>query len=525
MILVTVALHHAVFWQLGWSLEEQRRTGWLLALPPHLALAWPWSREHIRLVDWDVLRSHAATLLALVPLTAISALLSVTGVEAATEQDSDIDRDLRANGGAVIVSAAFGGLLGTASLSRSVLLYNLGVRSWRAGVAGSLAACAIPLWHPALLGLVPRSVAGGLLLFIGAGMLVQWAILSRRRLTRSEWFTVLFVLAVAARFGLVAGVVTGLVTGCVVFTVIYSRASPVRAGYRGDIARSNVERSDFEQAILDRHAEFILVLHLQGFIFFGTASRLVGAVRDEIAVLPGRLRHLVLDFANTDGIDGSALYSFERLIRIAAHERIELVLTSLPPEIAVRLQYLPPTPDGRMRIAETVDEALEWIEETILFSHAREGSISVEEGLRAEFRDPDAASLLFGALQAEVVAAGTVLLRQGELSDDLLLIESGRASVTVRLDSGRDMRVRSYGAGAMVGEIGFTLGLPRTATVKADQPCRILRLTRAAMNRLENQHPAVAREFQHLMIRRLGKRLIDRDQMISALAMGRSRGR
>ncbi len=183
------------------------------------------------------------------------------------------------------------------------------MRSWRAGVAGSLAACAIPLWRPALLGLVPRSVAGGLLLFIGAGMLQQWAIRSRRRLTRSEWFTVLLVLAVAARFGLVAGVVTGLVSGCVVFTVIYSRASPVHAGYRGDIARSNVERSDFEQVILDRRAESIPVLHLQGFIFFGTASRLVPAVRDEIAALPGRSRHLVLDFANTDGIDGSALYS------------------------------------------------------------------------------------------------------------------------------------------------------------------------------------------------------------------------
>ncbi len=128
MVLVTVALHHAVFWKLEWSLEEQRRAGWLLALPPHLLLAWPWSREHIRLVDWAVLRNHATTLLALVPLTAISALLSITGVEAATEQDIDIDRDMRANGGAAIVSAAFGGLLGTTSVTRSVLL----CQSWGA---------------------------------------------------------------------------------------------------------------------------------------------------------------------------------------------------------------------------------------------------------------------------------------------------------------------------------------------------------------------------------------------------------
>lgn len=57
-------------------------------------------------------------------------------------------------------------------------------------------------------------------------------------------------------------------------------------------------------------------------------------------------------------------------------------------------------------------------------------------------------------------------------------------------------------------ELGFTLGVPRTA-----------------MDRLENEHPVVAREFHLMMVRRLSKRLIDRDQLISALAMGRSRGR
>ncbi len=97
------------------------------------------------------------------------------------------------------------------------------------------------------------------------------------------------------------------------------------------------------------------------------------------------------------------------------HERIELVLMSLPVEIAARLEYLPPTSVGRMRIAETVDEALEWIEETILFSHTRAGTISVEELLRAEFGDPDAASLLFGVLQAEVVAAGSGAAASGRV--------------------------------------------------------------------------------------------------------------
>ncbi len=524
VIIAAFVLQHAAFAALGWTLGDQRRAGWLLAQPPSLHLALPWSRATLAAVNWPALADQAPSALALIPIAAISLLLAVTGIEAATGCSADVDRDLKANGAAAVLSAALGGMAGTTSLSRTILLHGIGVRGWRAGVLGSLVAGLVPLLWPGLIGTVPRSLVGGLLLFAGLGMLQQWVVRSRRRLTRSEWLTVLAVLAIAARFGLVAGVFAGLLLGCVAFAAIYSRASPIRAAYRGNTARSNVERSEFEQAILAQHADSTLVLHLHGFIFFGTANRLVQAARDEIAAQPGRLRHLVVDFSGVDGIDGSALYNLERLQQVAAAERIALVLTSLPAAVAARLAALPPLPGAEFQIAGTLDEGLDWGEERILAGRTGSAPSSLAELLSAELDDPASVSALIGVLQPQEVPAATVLMRQGDLSDDLFFIESGRASILVRFADARELRVRSYGAGTMVGEIGFVLGLPRTATVRADQPCKLLRLTRDAMDRLQAEHPAAALDFQRAIIRRLSKRLVDKDQLISALVLGRARG-
>ncbi len=85
------------------------------------------------------------------------------------------------------------------------------------------------------------------------------------------------------------------------------------------------------------------------------------------------------------------------------------------------------------------------------------------------------------------------------------------------------MRVRTFGVGTMVGEIGFCLGLPRTATVTADGVCSVLRLTRRAMQRLEIEHPAAALAFQRAVLRRISERLLTKDELISALTLDRAR--
>ena len=515
-----VALHHAVTAALGLPLDAQHRDGLLMASLPSLSLHVTLPLEVLGAVDWPVLEHHAFDLLALFPVAVVALLLNLTGIEAATGLDLDVNRDLRANGIANILCGLMGGAPGITSMSRSAQLYAGGMGSPLTPVAAGLGAALLPLVWPGLIGLVPRYVLGGLLLSAGYGLLVQWMWSSRRRLTTAEWLTVLAVLAVAVNFGLVAGTLSGLLLGCIAFAVIYSRNSPVRARYRGDVARSRVERSDVEEKRLARDGGALLVMHLQGFIFFGTANRLVGDIRQELDREPGRLRFLVLEFGDVHGIDGSALAGFERLGRMAKAGGFALVFAAMARDVAARL--LPPPGAPPAAIVATLDEALERCEEALLSGLGPHPSPSFSDVLASALGGPGALRPLLDALRAEDVPAGAVMMRQGELSDDLLFIETGQASVSVRFGDGEPVRVRSFGSGAMVGEIGFCLGLPRTATVRADRPCRVHRLTRPAMERLQAEHPAAALAFQRMIIQRLGGRLLDKDQLIGALMLNQT---
>jgi SulP family sulfate permease len=90
-------------------------------------------------------------------------------------------------------------------------------------------------------------------------------------------------------------------------------------------------------------------------------------------------------------------------------------------------------------------------------------------------------------------------------------------SINLQRADGAEFRVRTMGMGAMIGEIGFLLGEPRTATVRADTACRVLCLTRAVLSRIERDDPDLGFAFHRAMAQLLAQRLIDKDGMIAAL--------
>ena len=58
--------------------------------------------------------------------------------------------------------------------------------------------------------------------------------------------------------------------------------------------------------------EQILILQLQGFIFFGTANQLRTRINEEVAARDG-VKYVILDFSRVNSLDSSAVNSFERI--------------------------------------------------------------------------------------------------------------------------------------------------------------------------------------------------------------------
>jgi len=119
----------------------------------------------------------------------------------------------------------------------------------------------------------------------------------------------------------------------------------------------------------------------------------------------------------------------------------------------------------------------------------------------------DARDRLSRYLEAVELEAGKALLRQGDPSDALYLLDEGTLTVQLETATGEVVRLRQLGAGTVVGEIALYLGTARTATVIADGPCRLRRLSRDALERMEHEDPELATSLHRAFVRLMAERL------------------
>jgi NTE family protein len=99
---------------------------------------------------------------------------------------------------------------------------------------------------------------------------------------------------------------------------------------------------------------------------------------------------------------------------------------------------------------------------------------------------------------------GEILVRQGEPSDALHFVLSGR--FTVHLD-GVAEPTAEIGQGQPIGEIGFFAGLPRTATVTALRDSIVLTVTRERFQKISHASPEIRDAVVVSLARRLSESL------------------
>lgn len=103
-------------------------------------------------------------------------------------------------------------------------------------------------------------------------------------------------------------------------------------------------------------------------------------------------------------------------------------------------------------------------------------------------------------LASEVsVPAGKELVREGDYSYDLLVIEEGTADVA---RDGR--RLAELGPGDVVGEMGVLAREQRNATVTATSPMMLVTLDRWDVKKLSKLAPTAVEHFQELVEQRRG---------------------
>jgi SulP family sulfate permease len=517
LLLAAIALFHLGRAVGGIGLPEAQARGWLLGPFPATA-ATPLSGSAI------LHAFHPAALAAAGPfaasaivLTSISLLMAVSGIELELRNGIDANRELRVGGGANLLGGALGGTPCAQSMTTTSMLHWLGGGSRLGALMPGAAALIVVAAGAQVLGLVPRFLVGGLLLSFGVERLIlTWR--DCRTLPRHETAIVLVVLLATAVLGIVPGLETGLALALLIFAWNYRRIPVVRPTLSGALCRSSVSRSPQAEAILRREGDGIVVYRLQGYLFFLN----VGSIPDALRATPGRRSSIVLDFRDVVGMDSSAHAAFRRCEQIAARQSAEILLSGLGAALAeqFRRRGLLRHPSPEVRCFDTLDLALQHAEDALL------RAAGFDESGRAEsLADYIAASSgshisreeLAPFLQSMRLAAGDVLMRQGEQDRAMYFIERGRVSIWLERQGAAPLRLASIAAGSLVGELALYSGGVRSATVIADVPTEAARLGAESLAAMDREKPHLSNLLQRCLLLQMAEKLANVPRLIQML--------
>ena len=516
LIAGTIVTHMALA-ATGVSLAEAQTLGWTFRPPSAAALQLPWHLNEIKDYPWDALASLFGNIVAVIFVTSISTLFNTTGIEVETHHEANIDRELTTAGVANILSGALGGYAGCISFSRSIVNRNIGARSRIAGLIVAAASTLTLFADPGFLAYVPKFVLGGLLIYMGLDQLRRWIVDSRRRLSVTDYASLLAIVVIIMQWGFVAGVLIGTVIGCATFALSVSRINSIKYAFNGVEYRSSLDRALADAAVLDKHGSEIQGLNLQSYLFFGSANRLYQYVKALIKRHP-ECRFIVCDFSLVTGIDSSAIYSFSQIKRVASEPGIEIVLAGLPPKLHTVLRAGQFISSG-VHVMPELDHALEWCENRLIGRHRLHAD--EESNLHGWFCEilgsEEMANDLIQRCHRIEAAAGSIVAKSGETADGMHFILSGRVNVMVPLGDGRRTRVRSLGHRTTVGEMGLMTRQPRTATIEADMPSVLYSLPASVFADIKAQNPDLAQKLLTYFVSIMAERLAFANRTIGVL--------
>lgn len=465
-------------------------------------------------------------------VASLDGLLCARLVEADSGNRVHGNRELVRLGAGNIVAACFGGIANGVNLGSSFANHRSGARTPLSLLVHAVAIfLAIVAFSP-LIGYLPRVVIAAMLVVVAIQLVDRWTLQILRRLLARDFASarsvlldlliIVIVAVVAITMNLVFAVVIG-VSVTILFFLLRMSKSVIRRAYRCDAVHSRKTRERRSMDILTRYGSRILVLELEGPIFFGTAENLAlyleSAWRENVS-------YVVIDLKRVNEIDSTGakvlLQAHDRLTREGHHP----LLSSFPEKgmLAHFLSDMGVTAAfTRGRLFPDIDHAVEWAEDHLILSQLGDQEAGVEFPFSQldvlAHMDETELGVVKQALTRRAYREGDVVFSEGDNSDELYVIAKGSASVRLRLSgTDRETRLITFSPGTVFGEVALLDQEARSATVEADEELVCYVLTRDDFDRLTSVHPLVAIKLLANLGRELSGRLRRANRTIYQLA-------
>ncbi|ADU62330.1 cyclic nucleotide-binding protein [Pseudodesulfovibrio aespoeensis Aspo-2] len=474
-------------------------------------------------IEWGVIKDNGLYIGGLAVLAVLTSMYRITNLELIHGRESDLNQEYRSLGLTNIVAGLCGGVPSSISYGRSAGNRAVGARGPVAGIVAGLLCAAGLYYADRIIPMIPRFVPEGILIYAGLDLIRDWLFRTRTAFTRRDdvlmlWVTFLTTLLL----GLLAGIGVGVGLALMATVSRYSKGGAIRNVLSGVNHRSNVDRAPAQQRTLKEYGDHIHILRLQGFLFLGSMERLLKVIRDRLDtrdMLP--VEYLVIDFKLVTGLASAAGIGFKKLRNLVEEYDLEMIITSAPLELEEHLSGMGYVgeDDSPFKVFFNLDFALEWCENRVLDSEnmLTMKLLTLPELLAPVFPEPRYIPALMKVLKRVVADKGEAVFRQGDKSDSMYFVESGRLDVELELEGGKLLRLKKVGPGAVFGEMGIYTLAPRSATVRAAEKCVLYMMTIDKLNAVEKRAPVLVTAINRFLINMLSERLVDANKKVRDL--------
>jgi sulfate permease, SulP family len=449
--------------------------------------------------------------LALAIIASIDALLCAKLTSQPGELRAGDDNLLIRLGIANAISASFGGVTNGINIGPSLTNRAFGGRFWLSVIVNAAAVLAAATLLFPILAYMPRAVLSAVIMVVAIQHIDPWTKQLAARLIKPDALqrgaialdlgVSVFVSLLSIAINVVLAVFIGIVLAVLLFVVRMSRSN-IRRLYRCDAVRSRRSRDPAELEVLHMQGASVLVIELQGALFFGSADRLAQIVDSETAEGTAAL---LLDLRRITEIDSTGARILGDIDAALSARGVKLALVlSDRTETAARLADI----FQRDRFFPDIDRAIEWAEDDLLRKVGTGPSLELPLDRLPLLRDFTAEEIERLRIWLEPVSwpAGHVIFRHGDSGSSLYLVTRGRASVHLRHDD-EGIRLVTFAAGAVFGELALLDRGPRSATVTADEDLAGFGLSEASFTVLCQKHPDIAIKLLSALGRELSVRI------------------
>jgi sulfate permease, SulP family len=454
--------------------------------------------------------------LALAIIASIDALLCAKIVTAPGEPRRDGDRLLMRLGAGNLAAACVGGITSGINIGPSIANRTFGGRTPLSVLVNAAALVIAGTMLFRLLGQIPRVALSAVIMVIAVQHFDVWSLELARGLRRwrgayrlnagLDLAVVVVVAVLSIAINIVLAVFIGVAIAVLLFVFRMSR-SIVRRKYRCATIHSRTSRPAPDRAFLERSGDAILVMELEGALFFGTGEKMLNEVETALQL---ETSCVILDLRRLTEVDSTGAKVLLELKANLALRKIELLLAMSTGTIAMeRLENFGVLSSiGDANIVPDVDRAIQRAEDELLRTQPQPYDAEMplaEVGVFAGFNAPELKAIE-PYLNRASYPAGAIVFRENEVGDKVLIVVKGTASAYLQLPNS-DIRLATFAPGTIFGELAILDEGVRSATVVADKELVCRTLTTSDFAALSKTSPEVAIRLLAAIARELSGRL------------------